>query len=487
MRGKVWLVGAGPGDAGLMTIKGQRVLDAADVVVYDALVGQGISLPQNAEKIYVGKQSGNHALSQEKINELLLKKALLGKRVVRLKGGDPFLFGRGGEELELLFANGIEFEVVPGVTSAISVPAYSGIPVTHREFACELHIITAHRKQGEAEKIDYASLVALKNATLVFMMGVARVEEICNGLICAGMQADMPAAIIEKGTSHLQRKVIGKVSDLAAKAKEQNVGFPGIILVGKVCALGEKFGWAEKRPLGQTRVIVTRPKDKASIITEKLQELGATVLSLPTIETKNADVSPYLDEIAKSDWVLFTSISAVQSLFEALERSKTDIRKLYKVKIGVVGQGTANAILKHGVVADYMPKTYCAKALGQGLPFLSGEKIAIFTPKEKETECEQELIKRGAQIKSYCAYETIKQQVEAIETHEEDIAVFTSASSVKGFCNIMGDGFMGKAVCIGEQTNNEAQKHGMKTYVAKSATIDSLVEKVLEISGEVKI
>lgn len=240
--GKVWLVGAGPSDIGLLTLKGLRVLEQAQAVVYDQLVGLEILLriPAGAEAIDVGKQAGNHKKTQEEINRILLEKALEGKRVVRLKGGDPFLFGRGGEELELLRAHGVPFEIVPGVTSTLAVPAYNGIPVTHREFASSVHIITGHRKEGETLDIDFQSLTK-GGGTLVFLMGVRSLPEIVRGLLDAGMPADTPAAVLERGTSAGQRRVVAALGELEDEAGKQGIGTPTIIVVGEVCKLAEAF------------------------------------------------------------------------------------------------------------------------------------------------------------------------------------------------------------------------------------------------------
>ncbi len=486
MRGKVWLVGAGPGDAQLMTVKGERVLKEAEVVVYDALVGQGVlsMLPGQAECIYVGKHAGNHTLTQEKVNELLLEKALQGKKVVRLKGGDPFLFGRGGEELELLHSHDIEFEVVPGVTSAIAVPAYAGIPVTHRDFASELHIITAHRKLGKELNIDFESLVALQNATLVFMMGVSQLENICEGLKKAGMAADMPAAVMEKGTSSVQRRVLGTISDLPEKAKGAKIGFPGIILVGRVCALSEKFHWAEDRVLGQTRVIVTRPRDKMSKITKKLQGLGAEVLCVPTIQTRALSMKGKLLDFTEMDWMVFTSITAVDAFFEALTLDALDIRRFGKAKFAAVGTGTAKALQNHGLCVAYIPKVFSGEELGRGLPFEEDENILLFLPKDTPSDCQTELEKRGAKLSCLPAYETFLEEVLPFELREEDVAVFTSASTVKGFVAALGEVKGVTAVCIGEQTCKEAEKYGMQTYVSKEATLDSLVQEVVSVAAQ---
>ena len=248
--GKVWLVGAGPGDAGLFTLKGQQVLNKAEVVVYDSLVGQGVltMIPESARLIYVGKRADRHTMPQEQINEILLEEAQKGYRVVRLKGGDPFLFGRGGEELELLSRNHVPYEVVPGVTSPLAVPAYNGIPVTHRDFCSSLHIITGHKRAGKEYDIDFKALVDTKG-TLVFLMGAAALKDICTGLLNAGMDPAMPAALLQKGTTAGQKRIVADVGTLPEEAQRRGVETPAIIVVGKVCALADTFAWYEKLPL----------------------------------------------------------------------------------------------------------------------------------------------------------------------------------------------------------------------------------------------
>ena len=259
-KGKVWLVGAGPGDAELLTKKSERVLNMADVIVYDALVGQAIiaGLPETAEKVYVGKRSSHHAMPQEEISRLLVSYAERGKNVVRLKGGDPFLFGRGGEEIEELLAGGIDYEVVPGITSAIAVPAYNGIPVTHRDYCSSLHIITGHKRRGKSLELDYEALCRMEG-TLVFLMGVASAPEICQGLITAGMTPQMPAALLSQGTTAGQQKLLSTISELPRRMEKEKLPTPAILLIGKVCTLAEDFGWYEKLPLAGTRVVLTRP------------------------------------------------------------------------------------------------------------------------------------------------------------------------------------------------------------------------------------
>ena len=238
MTGKVWLVGAGPGDAGLITVKGQQVLAEADVVVYDALVGQGVLnlIPESAKLVFAGKRAGSHYLRQEETNRVLLEEALRGQKVVRLKGGDPFLFGRGGEELELLAEHGVPFEVVPGITSAIAVPAYNGIPVTHRDYCASVHIITRHRRADSSLDMDFEALVRT-GGTLVFLMGISSLSEICAGLLQAGMPGQTPAAVLEKGTTARQRRISGTVATLEEECRIHRVQTPAIIVVGPVCAL----------------------------------------------------------------------------------------------------------------------------------------------------------------------------------------------------------------------------------------------------------
>ena len=284
--GKVWLVGAGPSDPGLLTLKGKQVLDEAEVVVYDALAGQSVlnMIPDTAERIHVGKRSSHHTIPQKEINELLAEKAKEGKRVVRLKGGDPFLFGRGGEEVERLVQDGIPYEIVPGITSAISVPAYQGIPVTHRDFCSSVHIITGHKRAGFDYDIDFEALVRTKG-TLVFLMGVTALGDICRGLLAAGIDPGMPAALLSQGTTAAQRRIVATVSTLEEEVKKKGPVTPAIIVIGRVCTLADQFSWYDKLPLGGVKVLLTRPKELISETAKKLRSFGAEVLEIPAIAT----------------------------------------------------------------------------------------------------------------------------------------------------------------------------------------------------------
>ncbi|EXG84555.1 uroporphyrinogen-III C-methyltransferase [Clostridium sp. ASBs410] len=492
MAGKVWLVGAGPSDPGLLTIKGKDVLEQAEVVVYDQLVGQGIlqMIPKSAKKINVGKYSGNHTVVQERINEILLEEALEGKRVVRLKGGDPFLFGRGGEELELLCEHGVPYEIVPGITSAISVPAYAGIPVTHRDFTSSLHIITGHRKKGCQESIDYKSLAALGETTLVFLMGVAALPDICRGLIEAGMDHTTPAAILERGTTAKQRNVIATIATLPEEAIKQNIGTPGIIVVGKVCLLSQTFAWAEKRLLSGARVVVTRPKDKVSSLATKLYDLGAEVVMLSGTSVKPILDNPQLIEVLNTikdyKWILFGSEVAVDIFFDRLCQQQIDIRSLWNCHFGAVGPATRKAIEKRGIRVTYMPEKYYGTELGKGIAAMAQpeDKVLVLIPNETDSELANYLSTTNVHMKAVPVYDIIYEENEQVCIEETDIVTFTSASTVRSFVKTMKDMDFHKvqAVCIGELTAKEAALHGMKITVAKEATIDSLIERVIEIN-----
>lgn len=488
-KGKVWLVGAGPSDPGLLTIKGKNLIENADVIVYDKLVGEGILslIPGDSEKIYVGKVSGNHHVPQEDINKILLEEALKGKKVVRLKGGDPFLFGRGGEELELLVENNIEFEIVPGITSAISVPAYAGIPVTHRDFTSSLHIITGHTKKEDAPNIDFKSLVNLKG-TLVFLMGVSSLERICKGLIEAGMDKITSAAIIEKGTTSKQRKVVSTLELLPTKAKEENIKTPGLIIVGSVVSLADKFTWADKRSLSGIKILVTRPQNKASRLSKMLYEKGAEVVECPAIETElikeNKDLINALNNIKDYEWIVFSSPTAVDMFFKFLGENFIDIRSIYKIKIASVGNATSKALREKGIISDFTPSKFNGECLAREiLPLING-KVLIPRAEKGSDGILNVFYENNIEYDNIPTYKTIIKTMEIDNIEDFDYVTFTSASTVLGFVNSVDVDYSKiKAVCIGEQTEEEAKKYSMKTYTAKEATLDSMVKTLEELGG----
>ena len=492
MPGKVTLVGAGPGDPGLLTRKGLEALQKAEVVVYDRLVSPAIlaMMPEKAEHIDVGKQASRHPVPQDQINQILLDKALEGKNVVRLKGGDPFLFGRGGEELELLAQHGVSFEEVPGITSAIAAPAYGGIPVTHRDCCSSLHIVTGHQRAGKELDIDFEALVRTKG-TLVFLMGVSALPQICKGLLEAGMEPDMPAAVVERGTTPAQRRISATLSTLPAVAEEAKVESPAVIVVGKVCALAEDFDWFDKLPLKGRRVVVTRPRERTGTLSARLRALGADVWEYPCIATLPLDPCPGVDkameELSDYEWLALTSPAGVEALWKWLEDHGKDARALGTVKLAAIGPGTAKALAAHGLRADYVPEVYDAAHLGEGLPATG--KVLALRAEEGSPALTEALARRNIACDDVASYRTVydnprsQELREAVEGTEGLLVTFTSASTVKGFVSSVGEDANFShmvGICIGAQTAAEAQKYSIPVRVAREATMDALVELITE-------
>lgn len=501
-QGKVWLVGAGPSDAGLMTLKGKAVLEQADVVVYDALVSASVlaMIPEQAQTVYVGKRSGHHSVPQPQINQILLEQAQQGKRVVRLKGGDPFLFGRGGEELELLREHNIPFEVVPGITSAIAVPAYNGIPVTHRDYCSSVHIITAHSKQDGELNIPFPALCQL-NGTLVFLMGVTSMERICRGLLQAGMDAQTPAAILQEGTSAAQRRVVATLSTLVERAQQEKIQAPAVLVIGKVCQLADQLSWTQLRPLDKVRVILTRPKELVSRMADRLYQLGAQVIELPSISLQpyeeNEPLKTALEHLESYRWIAFTSVSGVRIFFEQLQKYRVDLRKLMHLRFAAIGPGTAEQLRKQGFYADLMPQEYYAADLGRALAqqMQPGERLLLPRAKMGSQELTDILHRQGIHCTDLPLYDTMytshncDKVRQMIEENAISCAVFTSASTVEGFVRSMQDCPLHelRALCIGEKTAQAARQAGMQVSVSKQATIDSLTELLLEQADSLRL
>ena len=487
--GSVILVGAGPGDPGLLTQKGRRAIEHAQVVVYDRLVSPAILslIPQDAEKIDVGKESSHHLVPQEEINRILLRKAQEGKRVVRLKGGDPFLFGRGGEELELLEEAGIPFQVVPGVTSALSVPAYAGIPVTHRDFCSSLHIITGHARAGAQLHIDFDAL-RRTGGTLVFLMSVTSLPKICDGLLGAGMEPDMPAAVIERGTLPSQRKLVSTLENLPRDAERAEIKSPAIIVVGKVCALSDRFDWFDRLPLKGKTVVVTRPESRSGVLTEKLRALGAEVIDYPCIRTVPRDPAPILDAaIEKLDayrCLVFTSPAGPEIFWEHLRAAGKDARALAGLTLAAIGPKTAEVLEKHGLCADIVPHPYDSDHLAQALEKISGPVLLCRAGKGSEAVPEM-LQERGIPYEDVACYDTVyaapnPEKLDAL-LGEKLLVTFTSASTVRGFVESLPDRDLKHVLgcCIGPQTQAEAENYGIATVVSQEATMESLLECIV--------
>ena len=486
-KGKVWLAGAGPGDASLLTLKAARLIEKADVIVYDALISaETLSrIPEKKEVIYVGKHAGDHPVPQEEINRILVREAEKGKQVLRLKGGDPFVFGRGGEELELLIRAGIPFEIVPGVTSAAAVPAYAGIPVTHRDYASSFHVITGHARKGGRVDLDFPALVRLKG-TLVFLMGLSAMEFLLNGLTEAGMDPDTPAAVLENGTCAGQRRVTATVGTLKEASDRAGIKTPAIIVVGKVCALSSQMHWAEDRVLGGRQFLVTRPRQSSSSLAERLRDLGAQVIEMPAIRTE--PICPN------------RRLRGADLFFDQLMELGMDLRSLLvrgaEVRIAAIGSGTAAALGKRGLIPDLVPRVYSAAALGEALAETAaeGSRITVARAEKGSEELLPPLLKAGLDVDDIPLYRTLyethpllKDRIrELLEQGRIDAVTFTSASTVRGFTGAVecADYTGIRAVCIGEQTAAEAAKYGMQIQVSDQASMDAMVGKIVELFGK---
>ena len=507
-KGKVWLAGAGPGDASLLTLKAARLIEKADVIVYDALISaETLSrIPEKKEVIYVGKHAGDHPVPQEEINRILVREAEKGKQVLRLKGGDPFVFGRGGEELELLIRAGIPFEIVPGVTSAAAVPAYAGIPVTHRDYASSFHVITGHARKGGRVDLDFPALVRLKG-TLVFLMGLSAMEFLLNGLTEAGMDPDTPAAVLENGTCAGQRRVTATVGTLKEASDRAGIKTPAIIVVGKVCALSSQMHWAEDRVLGGRQFLVTRPRQSSSSLAERLRDLGAQVIEMPAIRTEPICPNRRLREVletfgthADQEWLVFTSPAGADLFFDQLMELGMDLRSLLvrgaEVRIAAIGSGTAAALGKRGLIPDLVPRVYSAAALGEALAETAaeGSRITVARAEKGSEELLPPLLKAGLDVDDIPLYRTLyethpllKDRIrELLEQGRIDAVTFTSASTVRGFTGAVecADYTGIRAVCLGEQTAAEAAKYGMQIQVSDQASMDAMVGKIVELFGK---
>lgn len=500
MKGKVFLVGAGPGDYELLTLKAKRLLESAETVVYDHLADERILgfAPKDAEYIYVGKEAGNHAMKQPDINQLLVDKAKEGKSVVRLKGGDPFVFGRGGEEALLLRENDLPFEVVPGVTSAIAVAAYAGIPVTHRGVAVSFAVITGHEGAGkETSDVNWEKLATAVD-TLVFLMSVSNISEIADKLMQNGRDGDTPVAFIRWGTKSEQTVTVTTLKDAGETAKTTNLKPPAIFLVGEVVKLRENLKWFDyekTRPLFGKTVLVTRARAQASALTEKLERLGAKVLELPAIKiTDPKDDYAALDKAIESlsvyAWLIFTSANGVERFFARLKKAQKDSRALASAKIVAIGSATKEKLEMYGITADIVPEKYIAEGILAALEgkVNAGDKILLARAKEARETLPEGLKKLGAEVTVATAYETeaCGENADAakkmLENGEIDYITFTSSSTVDNLIAAVGKDFGGaKLVAIGPVTAETIKKHGLTpSAVADVYTLDGVVAEIIK-------
>lgn len=493
MSGKVTLVGAGPGDPGLLTVKGLRALMGAEVVVYDRLVSPAVLelIPDTARRIDVGKDAGHHPVPQHRINQILLEEAQAGHNVVRLKGGDPFVFGRGGEELETLARAGVAFAEVPGVTSAVAAAAYGGIPVTHRDYASSLHIVTGHARESAPLDIDFEALVRTRG-TLVFLMGVTAMPAIVKGLLAAGMDPETPAAMVERGTLPGQRRCGAALKDLPERAAEMGIRSPALIIVGGVCALAEELCWFERLPLHGKRILVTRPRDRAGTLSDKLRDLGADVAEFPCIRTEAILPCPAMENalgrLAGYEWLGFTSAAGAEAFWSCLRGMGKDARALGNVKLAAIGSATGRALEAHGLTADLIPEVYDAAHMGEALAKTAAGRVLLLRAEEASPALTDALKTAGIAFDDVPVYRTICDNPRSARLREEleagrfDYVTFTSASTVRGFVSAVGpdmDFSKFTGLCIGKQTAAEAEKYHISVKIAEKATIDALAELAL--------
>lgn len=499
-KGFVYLVGAGPGDPGLFTLKGKAVLQKADVVVYDRLVSSQILglASSKAELIYVGKISGHHAMPQDEINELLVRKAREGKIVVRLKGGDPFLFGRGGEEALYVRDHGFDFEIVPGITSAIAVPAYAGIPVTHRDNTSSLTIVTGHEKPGKHESSINWPELATGLGTLVFLMGVENLEFISKNLMSYGKSPQTPVALIRWGTLPEQQVLTGTLEDIVDKVKSANFRPPAVIVVGEVVNLRESLRWVENKPLWGKRIVVTRARAQASGLVEKISDLGGEPVEFPTIFIEKEDNYTALHnaftKINNYDWLIFTSVNAVKVFFTELRRVNMDIRHLQGIKICAIGPATRDSLEEKGIIVDTMPDEYRAEGIVEELKnkIKPGQWVLLPRARGARSLLPEAIKGWGAHVNEVFIYKAVAEKRVSKDMFEEiidgniDFVTFTSSSTVDNFVNIVGkDNALRinkktKIACIGPITAQTAEKAGFTIDVmAKDYTIEGLIDAII--------
>lgn len=500
--GKVWILGAGPGDFGLLTLKALRAIQEAQVIVYDRLVSPRIlqEAPQDAKMINVGKLSDHHEVPQEQINQILATEARSGRRVARIKGGDPFVFGRGGEEGEYLYDQGIPFEVIPGISSSIAVPAYAGIPVTHRDYCSSFHIVTGHeRPDREESRTDYAHYAKIEG-TLVFLMGIKNLSEICAALIENGKDPDTPVAVIENGTRYNQRRVVGNLMNIVEKIKAAHITPPAVTVIGKVVDLHQKLDWFGQKPLLGKRILVTRAREQASSLVEKLEALGAEPIAFPAIRIEAPKEWTRLDAAILAahsyTWIVFTSVNGVQAFFERMKAIGRDIRSMGTAKICAIGDATAAALSERGILTDLIPKEFMTTALlTELIPLLTpSDKVLLARADIANPALAQALEEKGIPYDDVAAYHTVSAAVDAHEIQSllaedsVDYITFASSSTVKNFVSMVGTAALEKArkvkiVCIGPVTANTAQELGVTPHrVARNFTIDGLIECILKES-----
>lgn len=477
-RGKVWLVGAGPGDKNLVTEGCLSVIRKADVIVYDSLATDSLlnEARMDAELIYAGKRASHHHLKQEETNALLIQKALEGKNVARLKGGDPFIFGRGGEEAQELREAGIEFEIVPGVSSCYGAPAYAGIPVTHRDHVSSFHVITGHEGvHKQSNVLDYATL-AREEGTLIFLMGLKNLPNIVKNLIENGKNPETPAAVVQEGTTARQKAVTGNLATIVEEAERAGIRTPAISIVGDVVSLREEIQWYGKKPLSGRRVLVTATEKMAENLCRSLEAEGAEAVAFSLIHTEaliTEELERAVEELESYTWLVFTSSNGVDIFFDYLLKCGKDIRSLADLKFAVIGEGTKKALASRGILADFVPSRYSSRDLSaEWVPTLtSADRVLMLRAEEASAELNRALTEGGIPHRAVAIYHTAVDGRKAEELNrilpQVDYVTFASASAVKAFVSMLEDenrNFAAKVVCIGPVTEKAAVAAGLSVH-----------------------
>jgi uroporphyrinogen III methyltransferase/synthase len=497
--GKCVLAGAGPGDLGLVTLRAKDAIEHADVIVYDYLCNPEVLrwAPADAEIVYAGKKAGRHTLTQAEINELVVERARAGKNVVRLKGGDPFVFGRGGEEAEALAAAGIKFEVVPGISAAIAVPAYAGIPITHRGVTSSFTVFTGHEDPTkEQSDLDYDSLVK-GGGTLVMLMGVERLEKVVAALRQHGAELSMPVALVRWGTTGRQETVTGTLENIVDRA----AGFeaPAVAVFGKVVSFRQKLAWFEKRPLFGRRIVVTRTRRQAGVLSARLQLLGADVIELPTIRIEPPKELLEFGELVRDayqyDWLIFTSPNGVTAFFDMFFKLYQDTRNIGNVRIAAIGPGTAQMIRNYHLTVEVQPNDFVAEAVAEALreyESLDNLKLLLVRAENARDVLPKRLTQLGAILDEAIAYRTVLETQDSTGARERferdgaDLVTFTSSSTVTNFLalKLPWPGNL-RTASIGPITSETMRQAGLKVDVeAERHDIDGLVEAIVGLVGK---
>lgn len=499
--GIVYLIGAGPGDPGLLTLKAKECIETSDVVVYDYLASPFLLdyARKDAQIIYVGKKGGDHTLSQDGINQLLVDKAKEGFNVARLKGGDPFVFGRGGEEAQMLLSHGVSYEVIPGVTSAVAAPAYAGIPITHRDHTSFVSFITGHENPNKENSSMQWDVFAKSNATLVFFMGVKNLHNIVQQLVDHGKDKNTPIALVRWGTTTKQQTVTGTLENIVERVKKAGLKSPASIVIGNVVNLRDELAWFDQRPLFGKKIVITRARAQASSMVSQLTTLGAQCIEIPTIKIEPPEdltaLKQSITDINNYDWLVFTSVNGVKYFFDTLYEMGKDVRVLGHLKFACIGPVTKERLADYGIISDILPKTYRAESVVEAFADveIKGKKVLLPRAKKARTILPEELYKMGALVDEVVAYETVlcdegkEQLISLLEENEIDAVTFTSSSTVSNFMSLL-DSRDKKALLenvtlasIGPITSDTSRELGFDPDIeAQEYTISGLTDALLD-------